>query len=189
MILVINSIFSSIPELQSYYNLFIISISHNILALIIKRKGLLNSDARLIESDIVELKAILRNLEGEHDNIEILKYTNIITKKKYKFFDYLKSRLNRSIQSRDKILRAITQTHKLSVPQFNIKNNDNKRENPVQLLLNSIQEYRNEEDFLINDIERLKGELEYSKTLLSSPRSKQESNQDLILAGIKLIVF
>lgn len=144
------------------------------LAIIIKRKSMLKSDAKLIDSDIIEFKASLRNLEGEYDNIEILKYTNIVTKKKIRFLDYLKSRLDKSIHSRDKILRAINQTHKLSIPQFSIDGENPNKSKIMQTLLNSIQEYKNEERFLKSDIDRLHIELEENSSILDTLQNQTD---------------
>ena len=144
------------------------------LIVVLKRKDMLRSDAKLIDSDIIEFKANLRNLEGEYDNIEILKYTNIVTKKKTRFLDYLKAKLDKSVHNRDKILRAINQTHKLSIPQFTIDSENPNKPNLMKTLLNSIQEYKNEEIFLKNDIDRLYGELEESSNILDSFQTQMD---------------
>ena len=152
-----------------------------------------------IDSDIIEFKAILTELEVDASNLRILKDRNVIIGKKKQMLKYLTNLLKDAEGRKRKVVRVLGQTPVYKDPEIKTGSGKNKFSDSISQLKYTLQEHINEHQFLEGDIDRLNKELEYfnqnqdpnktkretMRTNLSSLNSKVNNNKSKLYDAVR----
>lgn len=152
-----------------------------------------------VDSDIIEFKAILTELEVDASNLRILKDRNVIIGKKKQMLKYLTNLLKDAEGRKRKVVRVLGQTPVYKDPEIKTGSGKNKFSDSISQLKYTLQEHINEHQFLEGDIDRLNKELEYfnqnqdpnktkretMRTNLSSLNSKVNNNKSKLYDAVR----
>ena len=152
-----------------------------------------------VDSDIIEFKAILTELEVDASNLRILKDRNVIIGKKKQMLKYLTNLLKDAEGRKRKVVRVLGQTPVYKDPEIKTGSGKNKFSDSINQLKYTLQEHINEHQFLEGDIDRLNKELEYfnqnqdpnktkretMRTNLSSLNSKVNNNKSKLYDAVR----
>ena len=152
-----------------------------------------------VDSDIIEFKAILTELEVDASNLRILKDRNVIIGKKKQMLKYLTNLLKDAEGRKRKVVRVLGQTPVYKDPEIKTGSGKNKFSDSISQLKYTLQEHINEHQFLEGDIDRLNKELDYfnqnqdpnktkretMRTNLSSLNSKVNNNKSKLYDAVR----
>ena len=152
-----------------------------------------------VDSDIIEFKAILTELEVDASNLRILKDRNVIIGKKKQMLKYLTNLLKDAEGRKRKVVRVLGQTPVYKDPEIKTGSGKNKFSDSINQLKYTLQEHINEHQFLEGDIDRLNKELDYfnqnqdpnktkretMRTNLSSLNSKVNNNKSKLYDAVR----
>jgi chromosome segregation ATPase len=123
---------------------------------LLNHKHALNNDIKILDTDILEFKAISRELEGDDENLKMIKNREIVMDKKRYLLERLDDRHKNAEDGTQKLIKKINNTpddlHSLEISLLQNKEGFDKE---IQQLKFNLNELYNEEDFWKKDIQRL----------------------------------